>query len=242
MSADQYLRGVRAVVLEQGMGKGRARILCRHLKTKGGSVLPGLSDAATHILVGNNVRRSRLPVLLGVAEIPSEVHVLRADWLSSCLVHGELVGEEEFCVPLETVSAGSSKDREEGRLLKSGREKREGEATSGVSGSSSVTAAAEREGRGEGEGGVDDRQCVAERVSVTDSTSPPFHSFLCCSFQHRHSDGLLITQALAKREHLLTQIVTMWTLVGKKRVGRGRGRVGGRRGDWPKSTLVPYLL
>ena len=104
MAAKGYLSDVRAVILEQGLGKGRARILCKQLKTKGGSVISSLvsETAATHLLIGNNVRPSRLPVLLGMKEVPRGVRVVRADWLSSCLARGEYVREEEYEVPLET--------------------------------------------------------------------------------------------------------------------------------------------
>ena len=177
---DQYLCGVRAVVLEQGMGKGRARILCRHLKTRGGSVLARLSDATTHILVGSKIRRSRLPALLGVSEVSSDVHVVRADWLSSCLIRGELVGEDEFTVPMETPSPGKD---EKGGHLKGGREERggEGEGTRGSPVKSAVKAAAEggEAEAGEGEGGGEDQQCVAERVSAPDSTSFVTSLFSC---------------------------------------------------------------
>ena len=156
MSTDQYLSGVHAVFVEQGIGEVRTKTLGKRLRTRGGSVLPGLSDAATHILVGNDVRRNRLPALLKVANIPSDVHVIRADWLSTCFVRGEHVGEEEFSVPLETVSA---KDREKGRLPKGDKEEGEGEGTSGVSEGSPVKAvgvlklAAEKDGQGEVEAG-----------------------------------------------------------------------------------------
>ena len=61
----------------------RARILCKQLKTKGGgSVIASLvSDtAATHLLIGNNVRPSRLPVVLGMKEVPRGVRVAGIYW------------------------------------------------------------------------------------------------------------------------------------------------------------------
>ena len=104
MSSEQFLRGVNALILDAGLGKARARILRQRLEGKGGQVLPSLSPAATHVLVGKNVRQSRLPSLLGCTEIPRGVRVLRADWLSACLVAGERVAESKYELPLESAS------------------------------------------------------------------------------------------------------------------------------------------
>ena len=104
MSTEQFLSGIHAVILDAGLGKARARILRKRLEDKGGEVLSNISTAATHILVGKNVRRSRLPGLLG-CEIPSGVRVLHGDWLSSCLVAGECVSEREYEVPLDSASS-----------------------------------------------------------------------------------------------------------------------------------------
>lgn len=102
MSADQFLDGVCAVILEQGLGKGRTRILSRQLEKKGGRVETQFTPNTTHLLVGNNVRWGRLPVLLGGMEVPKSVRALRADWLSSCLTQGELLREKEYVVPMDS--------------------------------------------------------------------------------------------------------------------------------------------
>ena len=102
MSTDQFLHGVCAVILEQGLGKGRTRILSRQLEKKGGRAESQFTPTTTHLLVGNNVRWGRLPTLLGGMEVPKSVRVLRADWLSSCLTQGELLREEEYIVPVDS--------------------------------------------------------------------------------------------------------------------------------------------
>lgn len=175
MSTDQFLCGVRAVVLEPGLGKGRTRILCKQLETRGGRLESSISDATTHLLVGNSVRRSRLPVLLGAAEVPPGVRVVRADWLSSCLARGEWLREEEYEVPLENISraptsaSNSPSKAEDGQLLES-REGGEGEGgDKAVVGGFPMKEEAEGErteaGEGQGvESGVEDQLCVAERV------------------------------------------------------------------------------
>ena len=102
MAADQYLSGVCAVIVEQGVGKGRTQILSKRLKEQGGRVLSSLEPGVvTHLLVGNRERRSRLPGLLGVKEVGSDVRVVRADWLTACLTARKYVSETPYDVPLE---------------------------------------------------------------------------------------------------------------------------------------------
>lgn len=175
---DHYLCGVRAVIVEPGMGKGRARILCRQLQVNGGTVEPSVSDTTTHLLVGNNVRRSRLPVLLGITELPSSVRVVRADWLSLCLIRGERLRESEYVVPetpLPTPSPSSSPQKPPtnspstaGREVLSERRKKEEEVNADGK-------CDEKESEGGGEAGVRDQQCVTERVRLP---SQPFPSYI----------------------------------------------------------------
>ena len=88
------------MIVEQGVGKGRTRLLCKRLKAKGGRVFSSLEPGvATHLLVGNRGRRSRLPDLLWVKEVGSDVRVVRADWLTSCLIAGEYVSEAATTSP-----------------------------------------------------------------------------------------------------------------------------------------------
>ena len=87
-----FLSGVHALLVEQGVGKARKRILSRQLEEKGGTTTDKISeDGITHIIVGSTVKLSRLTHLLKVDRLP-EVPVVRADWLSSCLVAGEKLG------------------------------------------------------------------------------------------------------------------------------------------------------
>ena len=91
-SSAGFLSGVHALLVEQGVGKARKRILSRQLEEKGGTTADKISeDGITHIIVGSTVKLSRLAHLLKVDRLP-EVPVVRADWLSSCLVAGEKLG------------------------------------------------------------------------------------------------------------------------------------------------------
>ena len=100
--SEDFLRHVRPLLLEQGIGKARKTILVRQLEKHGGQAVATLSEDPTHILVGKNTRLARVPVLLKVSSIPETVSVLRADWLSACLTKRELVAEESYRVHPES--------------------------------------------------------------------------------------------------------------------------------------------
>ena len=92
----QYLKGVKAVIIEQGLGKTRTSILSKQLVRHGGVEARNLSPDTTHVLVGNSTKLEKLNVLLEVKEISNDVKVVRADWLSACLREGRLVDLQPF--------------------------------------------------------------------------------------------------------------------------------------------------
>ena len=92
----QYLKGVKAVIIEQGLGKTRASILLKQLGRHGGEAGTKLSQNTTHILVGNCIKFAKLAGILKVKEISEKIKVLRADWLSSCLKEGKIVDLKPF--------------------------------------------------------------------------------------------------------------------------------------------------
>ena len=221
MSADQYLRGVRAVILEPGLGKGRTRILCKQLERRGGSVEPSVCASTSHLLVGGNVRRSRLPVLLGGAEVPAGVRVVRADWLSACLTRGERLREEDFEVPQETLSktpptsAGSSPSKAgtgaEGvkdspvkcAAKEEAGEGRVGEVAVGGAGEGGVGGAVEG-GAGEGVESCDeDQQPAIERVS---SGLHPIYPLLASTSISHGSNGRSLS--LPSVPHVITTLAS----------------------------------
>ena len=113
MSDKRFLSEVSAVILEQGLGKARAQILRKQLENHGGKVEKTLSQGTTHILVGKTTRLSRIPNLLKVKSIPEGVLVLRADWLSACLVEAEMVGHGAYVVhPEPSPTTSPSKDNQ----------------------------------------------------------------------------------------------------------------------------------
>ena len=114
MDTKQFLSGVHAVILEQGLGKARAQILAKQLENHGGKAEKVLSRKTTHILIGKTTRLSRIPNLLKIKCIPEKVLVLRADWLSACLVEAEKIGHDVYVVhtePSPTTTTSPSKDK-----------------------------------------------------------------------------------------------------------------------------------
>lgn len=97
-SSAEFLSGVHALLVEQGIGKARKRILSRQLEEKGGTTAAQISeDGITHVVVGGPVKLSRLPHLLKVDSLPG-IPVVRADWLSSCLVAGKRLDSATYLV------------------------------------------------------------------------------------------------------------------------------------------------
>ena len=92
----QYLKEVKATIVEQGLGKTRASILAKQLARHGGLKAAKLSEDTTHVLVGNSAKLAKLTGILKVKEISKGIKVLRADWLSTCLKEGRLVDFRPF--------------------------------------------------------------------------------------------------------------------------------------------------
>lgn len=93
----QYLKGIKALIYESGLGKTRASILAKQLQRHGGTQTKAISYDTTHILVGNTVNFEKLGKVLDFGEIVQKnVQILRADWLSSCLKEGRLLDTDGF--------------------------------------------------------------------------------------------------------------------------------------------------
>jgi hypothetical protein len=92
----QYLKGIKAIIVEQGLGKTRASILGKQLARHGGVEVTKLSDDTTHVLVGNSIKLAKLAGILKVKEISEKIKVVRADWLSASLKDGRLVDFTSF--------------------------------------------------------------------------------------------------------------------------------------------------
>lgn len=90
------LSGVRAVIVEVGLGKTRASILTKQLERHGGKHYKKLESATTHVLIDRKLKIERLKKYLAVKDIPKEVKVVDCEWLSKCLSEGKVVEVEPY--------------------------------------------------------------------------------------------------------------------------------------------------
>ena len=90
------LSGIRAVIVEAGLGKTRASILAKQLDRHGGKHHRNLESTTTHVLIDRKLKIDRLKKCLSVKDIPEEVHVTDSEWLSKCLSEGKLVDIEQY--------------------------------------------------------------------------------------------------------------------------------------------------
>ena len=106
--SNSLFTGIVGLIVEQGLGKGRKRILEKQLEEKGGIVASFLSKTLTHIIVGPNMKYNRLVSLLKLKDpLPPDVIILTADWLSSSLVAGEKVDHTPYLLsPSEGSGSG----------------------------------------------------------------------------------------------------------------------------------------
>lgn len=90
------LSGVKAVIVEVGLGKTRASILAKQLERHGGMHHKNFESSTTHVLVDKKLKIERLKKCLGVKSIPEEVYLVDSEWLSKCLSEGKLVDLEQY--------------------------------------------------------------------------------------------------------------------------------------------------
>ena len=115
------LSGVRAVIVEVGLGKTRASILTKQLERHGGKHHQKLESGTTHVLIDKKLKTERLKKYLAVTDIPEEVKVVDSEWLSKCLSEGKLVeidqyilAKKDFGVVENCGSKASGGDTDEG--------------------------------------------------------------------------------------------------------------------------------
>ena len=83
-------------IVEQGLGKTRCNILQKQLTKHGGVATKSMNSNVTHIIVTNGMKMEKLLKLIKLKNIDSKICVVNADWLSTCLVKGELVQESTY--------------------------------------------------------------------------------------------------------------------------------------------------
>ncbi|KAK3696878.1 hypothetical protein QZH41_003639 [Actinostola sp. cb2023] len=95
-----FFHGIKAVIVENGLGKTRAGILAQKLSKYGGQVQKKLGKDTSHIVVAQTVKYDRVSKLMGLGDlsVPEGVIIVRADWLSKCLAEGRIVGIKEYII------------------------------------------------------------------------------------------------------------------------------------------------
>ncbi|XP_065827911.1 DNA polymerase lambda-like isoform X2 [Oscarella lobularis] len=106
-----FLQDVKSLILEPKLGKARAEILGRQLLRNGGARHDALrATDTTHVLVDNDLTFSQILQHLKISQIPDGILVVRADWLSRCLVAGEKLPTVSYEVREETAKYQSDSD------------------------------------------------------------------------------------------------------------------------------------
>ncbi len=131
MDSSLFLEGVVVFILEQGLGKARQNILTKQVLSRGGGVASTVSQRdLTHVIVGDKVKSPRLPQLLKVDAVPDNVTVVRADWLSSCLVAGQRLETTPYQLIAQSEQPIRSSSHEKGKPVKRAPEDFEDEVAS----------------------------------------------------------------------------------------------------------------
>ncbi|KAJ7394296.1 hypothetical protein OS493_000098 [Desmophyllum pertusum] len=97
------LTGIRAVIVEVGLGKTRASILAKQLERHGGKQHKKLESATTHILIDKKLNIDRVKKYLAVKDITEEVSIVDSEWLSQCLSEGKLVEVKQYILGKDRV-------------------------------------------------------------------------------------------------------------------------------------------
>ena len=98
----QFLAGVKAIIVEHGLGKTRASVLSKQLEKYGGSVHKNLNSTTGYIIISKTFNLKRLHKILKIKELPDHAKVVDADWLSSCFMSGKLCSETSYIIKDQT--------------------------------------------------------------------------------------------------------------------------------------------
>ena len=115
MAASNSLETIRAYIHSVGLGKARVQILKNQLLARKGRILDSLTGEATHVIVGSKVTHTKLLQALQMEELPSDVQVVSADWLSACFVQDSIVPVGPYLVAKSTPKPSSQKSVPEHR-------------------------------------------------------------------------------------------------------------------------------
>lgn len=104
--ASLLFKDLTILIMDQGLGKTRRQILTKQIEGKGGQICNSLSSKVTHIVANSTLKYERLLTLLKVESIPSSVHVVNAEWISTSIINGTLAETSSFLItPSSSINA-----------------------------------------------------------------------------------------------------------------------------------------
>ncbi|XP_030806894.1 DNA polymerase lambda [Camarhynchus parvulus] len=94
----EWLKPVVAYVLQAGIGRARAEILCRQIVQNGGVVHSQLCSEVTHVIVAEDMDCHRAFRLLRLTKLPPGLQLVKAAWLSACIRDQKLLSTAGYGV------------------------------------------------------------------------------------------------------------------------------------------------
>lgn len=83
-------------ILPAGIGNARCQIFQRQIQQNGGQTERSLCAGVTHVVVDDNMECDRALRLIKVDAMPSGVHLVKCQWLSSCISEKQLLDESSY--------------------------------------------------------------------------------------------------------------------------------------------------
>ncbi|XP_012708333.2 DNA polymerase lambda [Fundulus heteroclitus] len=102
--------GVTVYLLPAGIGNARCQIFHRQIEQNGGQIQSSLSPCVTHVVVDDTMDSDRALRLLKVDRLPSDVHLVKCSWLSSCIGEKRLLDEENYSLLLPKRDSESKRE------------------------------------------------------------------------------------------------------------------------------------
>ena len=100
----EFLKGVKALIIEQKIGKARKEILKKQLEKRGGIVLNQFTEDVNYVIADGSLKYDRILKILKLNSIPDHVQVVQAEWLSACIIAEELLSNMTYKIePMTTI-------------------------------------------------------------------------------------------------------------------------------------------
>lgn len=89
-------RGATIYIVPAGIGNARCQIFRKQVQQNGGKTEGSLGPAVTHVVVDENMDSGRALRLLKVDCMPPAVHLVKCNWLSSCITEKQLLDTADY--------------------------------------------------------------------------------------------------------------------------------------------------